>query len=464
MMHAVATRWGKLLLGGLLGILVLAAAVVGVVLLDNHKKAHAEAAVPKAAVTASSAARPTRVGPDSLILPPEVVRSLDVRTAAVASQCRPRSLPPFAGTLALENDRLARARTRFAGEVIALGTPNGQETTQLPGAGNVSERPLAVGDRVTRGQLLAVVWSKDLGEKKSELVDAVSKLKLHLEVRDKLRKLYSEGGTNERGVREAEQQVESDKFAVSKAEQTLRAWQLTDAQLDAIRAVADKVIRSADGRVNDPAWARVEVRAPLDGVILEKNVNFGDVVDTTADLYRIADLTRLAVWAHVYEEDLPLLQGPNVPRPLPWVVRVPGRKDATFPGHLDRIGDLIDPNQHTALVVGHVENVGGALRVGQYVTVSVDLPPAADEIEVPATAVVEDGRESVVFVQPDAGRLQFVRRNVTVLRRFHDVVYVRAASASVGSLKPGERVVVGGAVFLKDALTELPQEKPTKTH
>jgi cobalt-zinc-cadmium efflux system membrane fusion protein len=460
MMQAVATRWGKLLLGGLLGILALGAVSVGVLLLDQHKKAHAEAGVAKAAVTASPAARPTRVGPDSLILPPEVVRSLDVRTAAVAGQCRPRSLPPFAGTLALENDRLARARTRFAGEVIALGTPNGNETTQLSNVGSASDRPLAVGDRVTRGQLLAVVWSKDLGEKKSELVDAVSKLKLHREVRDKLRKLLSEGATNERGVREAEQQVESDLIAVAKAEQTLRAWQLTDAQLDAIRAVADKVVHSADGRVNDPAWARVEVRAPLDGVILEKNVNFGDVVDTSADLYRIADLTRLAVWAHVYEEDLPLLQNQNLPRPLPWVVRVPGRKDATYPGHLERIGDLIDPNQHTALVVGHVENVGGTLRVGQYVTVTVDLPPAADEIEIPATAVVEDGRESIVFVQPDAGRLQFVRRTVSVVRRFHDVVYVKVRSASDGSVNPGERVVIGGAVFLKDALAELPQEKP----
>jgi len=265
MMHAVAIRWGKLVLGGLFGILALGAAVVGVVLLDQHKQAHAEAGVAKAAVTASSAARPTRVGPDSLILPLEVVRSLDVRTAAVASQCRPRSLPPFAGTLALENDRLARARTRFAGEVIALGTPGDGETTQLASAGSAAERALAVGDRVTRGQLLAVVWSKDLGEKKSELVDAVSKLKLHREVRDKLRKLYTEGGTSERGVREAEQQVESDLIAVAKAEQTLRAWQLTDGQLNAIRAIQDgnSVIVSAPTGSGKTLVAEFAIHATL---------------------------------------------------------------------------------------------------------------------------------------------------------------------------------------------------------
>ena len=45
----------------------------------------------------------------------------------------------------------------------------------------------------------------------------------------------------------------------------------------------------------------------------------------------------------------------------------------------------------------------------------------------------------------------------------HDVVYVRTGSASDGSLRPGERVVTGGSVFLKDALADLPQEKSPDT-
>src|SRR5206468_1261588 len=106
----------------------------------------------------------------------------------------------------------------------------------------------------------------------------------------------------------------------------------------------------------DPAWARVEVRAPIDGVILEKNVNFGDVVDTTADLFKVADRSRLAVWVHVFEDDLPRLQDPRLPKPLPWTVRVPSVPGSAYAGHLERIGDLIDPAQHTALAAGHVEN------------------------------------------------------------------------------------------------------------
>lgn len=201
------------------------------------------------------------------------------------------------------------------------------------------------------------------------------------------------------------------------------------------------------------------MRSPLDGVILEKNVNFGDVVDTTADLYKVADRSQLSVWVHIFEEDLARLQDPKLPKPLPWKVSIPSSPGTTYPGHLERVGDIIDPNQHTALAVGHVDNPDGLLKAGQSVSVTVELPPAADEVEVPAAALVEDGRSSVVFVQPDKDKLRFTHRQVKVLRRFHDVVYLSAKpeDGKTEAVLPGERVVVGGAVFLNDALADLPE-------
>jgi cobalt-zinc-cadmium efflux system membrane fusion protein len=50
-----------------------------------------------------------------------------------------------------------------------------------------------------------------------------------------------------------------------------------------------------------------DVVAPLDGVIIERNVALGELVDTTSDLFKVADLSRLGVLAHAYEEDLPTL-------------------------------------------------------------------------------------------------------------------------------------------------------------
>src|SRR5207248_1786232 len=102
----------------------------------------------------------------------------------------------------------------------------GRDTTALPGVGSSGDRPVAVGDPVRKGQLLAVVWSKDLGEKKSELVDALAKLKFDRELYDRLKTLYDQGATAERALREAELAVHGDRNAVARAERTLRSWRL----------------------------------------------------------------------------------------------------------------------------------------------------------------------------------------------------------------------------------------------
>src|SRR5581483_4834323 len=99
----------------------------------------------------------------------------------VNTQPRTLELP---GRLALDSDHLARVHSRFPGEVIEI-----EEVAISRDSLPVERRPLRVGDRVKAGQLLAVVWSKDLGEKKSELVDALSQLRLDRETLNRLKSL-----------------------------------------------------------------------------------------------------------------------------------------------------------------------------------------------------------------------------------------------------------------------------------
>jgi cobalt-zinc-cadmium efflux system membrane fusion protein len=404
---------------------------------------------PEAPVT--PVARPPllrREGADGLIVPPEVAAGVGLKTAPVRVPTRPRALPHFHGVLALDNSALARVRSRFAGEVVSIGSTE-VNPDPLSGSPVTTTRPLRAGDHVEKGHLLAVIWSKDLGEKKSELADAVSKLKVDEVTLRQLEGLLREGATADRSVREAERNVQADRVAVERAERTLRSWRLTDAELAAIRAEAD-----ASAHAGAADWARVEVRAPLAGTILERNLAVGDMVDTTSDLFKIGDLTSLAVWAHVYEDDLPLLQG--LPRPMHWTVEVPSRPGERRAGTLESVGEVIDPNQHTALVTGRVENSDGLLKVGQFVTVSVELPPPAGQVELPAEAVIEDGRHSIVFVRPDPSSERYIRKDLRVVRRFRDVVY---AAAEPGGVRPGDEVVTSGAILLRDALETLPKSE-----
>lgn len=393
-----------------------------------------------------------RVGANNLVVPAEVAARLGVRTALARPAARPIKLPHLHGTLALDNNCLVRVHARFAGEVVALGTTTGEAesslSTQPP---SVSTQPVRFGDRVRKGQLLAVIWSKDLGEKKSELVEALARLRTDEETYRRLQSLMQSGGTAERSVREAERVVQADRVAVARVERTLRSWRLAEEEIAAVRTEAKRLAQPDDKPGDTADWARVEVRAPQDGVILEKNVSIGDIIDTSMDLFKIGDLSHLSVWAHVYEEDLPQIQA--LPKPIRWTVNIPSRPGVSFPGTMEQVSAVIDPGQHTALVSGRVENPDGSLKVGQFVTVALEIPAPSGEIEVPAGAVVEDGRESVVFIQPDAAASTFSRQRVQVARRFRDLIYLKEQADGVHS---GDRLVTTGALLLRDALEELP--------
>ncbi|HZT83337.1 MAG TPA: efflux RND transporter periplasmic adaptor subunit, partial [Gemmataceae bacterium] len=354
-------------------------------------------------------------------------------------------------------NRLARVHVRFPGDIVEVGTI--KDDSAASPSGRSERRPLRQGDRVKKGDLLCVVWSKDLGEKKSELVDNLSQLRLDRKNLSDLKK-YADSIPPVR-ILEAERAVEQDLIAIARAERTLRAWKVPEEEIDALKAEAD-AIRQRGGK-HDPekekSWPRVEIRAPLDGVVVERHANVGDVVvDNTLDLFKIANVDRLTVWAHAYEEDLPALQG--LPRPVPWTVRVRADRDAPpMDGFIQTIGQVLDVNQHTALVMGEVDNSQGKLRAGQFVTATVLLPPPPDTVAIPATALVEDGRESVVFVQ--AGDGVYAQRKVAVVKRLADTVLVRSRVGAgeegrgISPLKVGERVVSEGAVELKAALEDL---------
>ena len=424
----------------------------GVIVAGGSGAWYASARPPAAPSSAPAAARPAdkvdRDGRDGLRVPRSIADSMGLSTDSAANPTRSRRLAPFQGVLALDTNRSARVHSRFAGEVTALGT------TTDPTTG--SRRPLRDGDTVKAGDLLAEVWSKDLGVAKSTLVDALSLLKANRTTLDALTAALKDGAAPAARVRDAERAVQSARVAVSTAERTLRTYRLTDAEVQAVREDADRLSApGADGRGADD-WARVEVRAAQGGLILEKNLSVGDIVDTTANLFYLADLSELMVWVHLYEEDLPAVQA--LPRPVGWTLSLPALPGRTFAGTLEQVKPVIDPTQHTALAVGRVANPDGLLKVGQFVTATVELPPPVGEVELPAASVVEDGKSSVVFVQPDPAVGTFVRHAVTVRRRFSDVLYA-AADPSPAGVKAGDRVVTAGALLLRDALDQLPPAK-----
>lgn len=449
-----------------ISLLLLAAAGSGWLLYRQPVAAGLESEKDATSSVKATATKLIRLSNNILSMPDGFVERVGLRFGVVTTSTKKRSLPPFQGCLAQDSDRQVRVHSRFAGEVVALGTVKNDELHSPGDVPAASVRPIQYLDRVKKGDLLAVVWSKDLGEKKSELVDAISKMKADQETMKQLQSLQQEGATSLRSLRDAQRNLDADRIAVERAERTLRSWRLGDSEIEAIRAEAERIRQEkpvkADLTSSEQAnWARVEVRAPQDGVILDKTVSIGDIVDTNLDLFKIGDLSTLKVWAHVYEEDLPLLN--PVPKPIPWIISLPSASGKSFAGVLQKIGAVIDPNQHTALVIGRVDNPDGQLRIGQYVTVTVDVAPNAGELEVPTEAVVEDGNQSVVFVLAKDNEKLLIRKTVCVLRRCKEVITLRA---DPGQVMAGDRIVTSGSLLIKDAMDDQPvpaNESQTKS-
>lgn len=412
------------------------------------------------------------VGEQTLRLSLRDWQRLGLQVAEVEAAAAPEPLR-LSGSLTLDPNALARVHTLFSGQVVQIGNVSESAGATEDAA---ARRPLRYGDSVRKEQVLAVIWSKDIGEKKSELIDAISKL----ETDTALLRRYEEvdkGVISQRNVDDARRNVEADTIAVAKAERTLRSWRLTEAELDEVRREAERVRKRAGTEDDGLArhWAETAVRAPFDGVVVEKNIAIGDIVDPTLDLFKVADLSRLQVLASVYEENLPTLLR-LAPEQRRWTIQLSSfphaapLKDQRF----EVIGKVIDPVQHTGTVMGLVSNpwdgdeAERAFQVGQFITAIIDLAPDATLVAVPATALVEQGKAAVVFVQSDPARTELTARQVAVVRRGQERVFVRRDPSpaeqrnGAQSLRPGDRVVVVNALELADELENLKSAGPLR--
>ena len=211
---------------------------------------------------------------------------------------------------------------------------------------------------------------------------------------------------------------------------------------------------------------QTEIRAPIDGVIVEKNINVGDVADPTLDLFKIADLSELAVLAHVLEEDLPMLEELPEQRRHWNICTKSYPQGKPLSGSFSLIGDIVDSNRDTALVTGWVDNAAGLLRVGQFVTATIELPADPSLVVVPGSALIGDkgsgeGNSAAVFVETSDELREFTRRKVRVRRRDGNSVFicrqptVDEREHGFETLHAGERVIVSGvrelAAELKNA-------------
>jgi len=258
---------------------------------------------------------------------------------------------------ALESDVAAlKERLAWAERMAKLGflstTQVQAERVRLQKAEmNPGTRQLRFGDKVQKGQVLAVLFSKDLGMKQIEFLDALARERLDRKQSEQLTELYNKGAVAESVFRAAEREAHTSANKVVTARRTLLLWKLTSAEIDAL---AEEVARAGDKRLG-----QIAVRAPMDGVVVESNVNVGQLVDPRAQLFRIADLSRLQVVVNASERELAALRAlPAAERS--WTIRPAGNPKAPVGrGRITHIPENAPPGER-----GDVDNTWQDLGFG----------------------------------------------------------------------------------------------------
>ena len=325
------------------------------------------------------------------------------------------------------------ARMQAAGVKLAEASPaTVRSTLQLPGeirfnedrtahvvprvAGVAESVAADLGQIVKKGQVLAVFSSAAVSEQRSELLAAQKRLALARITYTREKQLWEEKVSAQQDYLQAQQAMREAEISVSNAQQKLAA---NGAGIGA-------------GTLN-----RFELRAPFEGMVVEKHLSIGEAVQETTAVFTISDLR--SVWAEmrVTASDLPAV------RVGEQATVTATAFDSSATGSVAYVGALIGQDTRTAPARITLPNPNGFWRPGLFVNVELTASSQQVPLAVATQAIQKLEKQSVVFVPVDGGfRAQPVRLGRADTK----------TTEVLEGLAPGQRYVSEGSFMLKAEL------------
>ncbi len=299
-----------------------------------------------------------------------------------------------------------------AGRVAKVSAPIGG----LIDVSGVAQSP-SPGQRVSRGQVIALL-TPSLGEGGAAYAEARAQLREAEDEHERATRLFAAEAAPQRRVHEAEIRLQAAREALA----GLGGGALT-------------------------AGGKIELRAPIGGVVTARNITPGSRVEAGAELFTIIDPS--VVWLEV---NVPAASAPLVGRASGATFQIEGLAPTFRARRTVSLGSIVDSLSRTVQVLYEIANPDGAIRVGANATVSVGTGRQVDGVIVPTSAILDEDGRPIAYVQPDGET--FEKRELTLGGSDGGFTLVLAGIAE------GERVVSGAAyqVRLASLSTAVPAE------
>jgi len=296
---------------------------------------------------------------------------------------------------------------------------NAQNSVHSPQEGIVLHLFKAVGDTVSRGELVAVVNSLSLITVQRDYLQSHGKLRqIEIEWR-RLKQLYAEGIVAERRYQEIASQRELAINEYQALAQQLKMMGLSKAQLDELRSSGEYT-------------SELQLHSEKDGVVMQQQVTTGQRVTAMDSLYMIADLSTLWLEIHV---------------PLDIARQINPGKQASVDGRdvngkVTAVGREVHEVDRGVMVRVLVEDNTDLLTPGEFVQVKFYESASVLRYEIPLSAVLNLEGTPHIFVKTPSG---FSPVPVVVYSQRDDTAIIEVNENGL------DKVVVAGVAALKAA-------------
>jgi len=283
-------------------------------------------------------------------------------------------------------------------------------------SGNVSGITVMPGDYVKTGQVLGVVKSSEVANYNANVLNADANVRLTARQLEQQKELYKSGLASQVDITSAEANYQQ-----------------------AVAAdIAAKKILSING---DNPNGEFLIKAPIEGFIVQKNVNNGMSIrtDNGAALFTISDLKNVWVQANVYEENIAKVhQGDEAD------ITTITYPDKTFKGKVDKLMNVLDPTSKVMKMRVVLDNPGYVLKPQMFATVTLYNKENLEATAIASSDLVFDHSQYFVIV---------IKSKKDVQIRPVDIISINGKTAYIkDGVKPGETLVGSNAILIYGSL------------
>lgn len=315
---------------------------------------------------------------------------------------------------AVSDSRNGFTRT-YSGEVMV---PNQQtQVVSVPQQGLVTALTVATGHEVKKGQLIAQLSSTEFISLQGDYLQAKTKLALAIKTASRDKALAEEGIVPQRRYLESQSAQIAMQTETLQKKQSLRLAGMSEASIHQLNS-ASKM------------QSVVNIVAPMSGQVVAQYAKVGDRLDSGMPLYQIAQLNPLWV-----EMNVPIEEAANLANGLK--VAIP-KSNAS--GQIIAILRSVNKATQTLQVRAEINQGTQTLSLGQFVEVALSIKTEGDRLQVPTSALVRNGQQSVVFKRIKNG---FEIVPVTLMNEDSEYALVK------GELSAGDQIASKGLAALK---------------